>query len=70
MPFNQYIHSNHMYLLEKKENRIFLDVAIDVEHTKSVFTHQYLHRFRSGFRSISVMWTAKNDFEADPFYFR
>ena len=31
-------------------------------------TPKYLNRFRSGFTLFPIMWTVKNDFDADPFY--
>ena len=31
-------------------------------------TPDYLNRFRSGFTLFPMMWTVKNDFDADPFY--
>ena len=31
----------------------------------AVSTPEYLNRFRSGFTLISVVWTGKNDFDAD-----
>ena len=30
-------------------------------------THEYLSRFLSGFTLIPIMWTVRNDFDADPF---
>ena len=31
-------------------------------------TPEYLNRFGSGFTLLPMMWTVKNDFDADPFY--
>ena len=35
--------------------------------TVAVSTPEYLNRFRSGFILISMIYTVKNDFDADPF---
>ena len=45
-----------------------LRVKSEYIHLIALSTLGYLNRFRSRFTLFPMMWTVKNDFDADPFY--
>ena len=64
----------HLYLIinnnqSKRALSISVSSCMDVFHLQmklAVSTSEFLSRFRSGFTLIHMMWTVKNNFDADP----
>ena len=66
MAFTAEKHYNELIKI-KPERVVALRTHSETYHSLVVSTPEYLNRFRSGITLIFMIWTVKNNLDADPF---
>ena len=60
--------SERIMMAKTIDQKVCQHIKFQQRDTIALSTPGYLNRFRSGFRLFPMMWTVKNDFDADSSY--